>query len=306
MPRSITQCIYISKLEKFKIISLKGKICSSGFGVAWATSERQTNSGDAPDTNNVTNPPENSTGHYLFIEEVLYLHERGVLEAYLEPLRTDTSNTESDAEYNEEVTDQKRTLLSTSNLYELMLHTMKVPLAVYLTYSHLRSQTYVVLRHTSHSLELLKRVQEEEEISQFKNITRKETESKDDKASFPSNGKHVKMLLRLDQFQAPIPLILRSNNVTEDYNQYADSTILFEKYIAFDVFNPNGNFRKTNPGLPDFCVAISLFNEESTNMNTLRGLVKSCKPIPLKICAISDGGSVAMFGVSDIEVPCIK
>jgi hypothetical protein len=306
MTRSITQCIYESSLEKFKIVSLKGKICSSGFGVSSATDERQNNSYDTP----TTASSQNNTGHYLFIEEVLYLHERGVLEAYSDRITSETTNTGSSTDDSAESKDEERTLLSTSNLYELMLHTLKVPLAVYLTYSHLRSQTYIVLRHTTQSFELLKAVQEEEEMARLNKIKPKENETNDSnirsKQKDDRNVKKAKMLLRRDQFQAPIPLIFRSNYVTEDSDTSTYKSLPLEKYIAFDVFHPNSNFRKTNPGLPDFCVAICLFNDETIKMSILRQLVKNCDQIPLKICTISDGGSIAMFGVSVTAAPCIK
>jgi hypothetical protein len=307
MTRSITHCVFVPSLEKFKIISLKGKICSSGFGVSSATGKRQNNSDDV----HAVASPENSTGHYLFIEEVLYLHERGVLEAYSEQIITGASNAESSSQYKKKSTDQQRALLSTSNLYELMLHTFKVPLAVYLTYSHLRSQTYIALRHTTRSFELLKLVKEEEEMMHLNKIRRKENGLKDsnitsNQSDGDKNVKRAKLLLRQDQFHASTPLVFRSNHTTEDSDTTVSKSITLENFIAFDVYNPNGNFRKTNPGLPDFCVAIACFNEESAKMNILRELVKTCGHIPLKICAVSDGGSIAMFGVSTNEVPCIN
>jgi len=87
--------------------------------------------------------------------------------------------------------------------------------------------------------------------------------------------------------------------------------------IAFDVYNPNANFRKTMPGMPDFCVVVSPFGEPSAApFSMLKAIVKVCEGggegdggsigVPLKIATVSDLGTVAMFGITDFGVPPIR
>ena len=75
--------------------------------------------------------------------------------------------------------------------------------------------------------------------------------------------------------------------------------------IAFDVYKPNAKFRKTNPGLPDYYVAICCFTDSLSYM-TLDDLVKKCDGIPLRMATVADGGTVVMFGLTDYGVPVIK
>jgi hypothetical protein len=63
---------------------------------------------------------------YLFIEEAIYLHERGLLEVY----------------------DENETRLEGHDLYRL-LPKHEVPLPIYLVYAHLRQQTFKVVRYSA-------------------------------------------------------------------------------------------------------------------------------------------------------------
>jgi hypothetical protein len=81
----------------------------------------------------VPNPPE----HYLFLEEVIYLHERGlltVLNVSLNELYTRMFHN------NNNVSVESRSMYCSSS---------NVTMAAYLVYAHLRSQTFRVVRHTA-------------------------------------------------------------------------------------------------------------------------------------------------------------
>lgn len=274
-------------------------MCTSGFGVSWTMSQEVQSGGKEYNS-------ANAADDYLFIEEVLYLHERGLLEAYREDMITgiDHINTQEIEDGSPTHRKSRRILLKTFDLYELMLHKLKVPLAIYLTYAHLRSQTYIVLRHTVHRIDILKRLTEE------KNKT-----SSDDATKESVDDKELKILLRYEHFNAQIPHVIRPDEDLSSPNHAVDKRVDFKdsvddqswsRLIAFDVYNPNGTFRKTNPGLPDFLVVVCLFNEDSIPFASLLKLVKCCNQIPLRICTVSDGGSLLMFGISDMEVPHIN
>lgn len=390
---------------------------------------------------------------YLFIEEVLFLHERGLIQA-LQQSNSIRSNGNSSI-----MTDEEG-VLDTRALYEIMLHQLHMPLMVYLTYSHLRSQTFIVLRHTVTRYELLKRLQstastiaipapsedkkkEEENIVENKEnstdvmvqtrtlttavsennskadaavqdnvhgtdddaIIRKQNvgeetktnEKKEDRTNLSSSadedhrhkdgnnnnydGKkvnlpvdrnssirkrqkvdHPRRQLRQDIFEAPIPPVYRSappttatkSDVQGDSNgtsidgtaaekdhrlqrppqnndaghattdaELTTSTPLHQNdhdrdavtptsptddncdFIAFDVYNPNSQFRKTNPGLPDFYVALTSYDEPSPLHSELLGLIRGCRGVPLRMATVANGGTVVMFGMTDFGVPSI-
>jgi len=116
----VTVCVYNKKLKMFRVILPRGKILQSGgFGVAI----RRDDSGIELDPDKTTN--EYTTSSHLFIEEVIYLVEKGLLQALKE---VEGEGFQS---------------------WELMeiLEELEVPLAAYLAYAYLRSQTYIVLRH---------------------------------------------------------------------------------------------------------------------------------------------------------------
>lgn len=69
---------------------------------------------------------------YLFLEEVIYLHERGLLEAY----------------------DAAERRLESRDLYRL-LPDHQIPMPVFLVYAHLRQQTFRVVRYSAERRELI-------------------------------------------------------------------------------------------------------------------------------------------------------
>lgn len=77
--------------------------------------------------------------------------------------------------------------------------------------------------------------------------------------------------------------------------------------VAWQVYLPNSNFRKTNPGPPDFLVAITMFAQPSPTFERIRTMMMDeCRGIALKLAAVSDSGTVIMFGLSDCGVPDIS
>jgi len=79
--------------------------------------------------------------------------------------------------------------------------------------------------------------------------------------------------------------------------------------IAYDVHLPNSNFRKSNPGPPDFYVAITSFHTSSPPFAILQLLLKKhCneeQEIGLRIATVAEDGCVVMFGLTDYGVPSI-
>lgn len=339
MPGGLPICVFDSSVGNggmFRVIYSKGKALSNGgYGVTWTrevlsskqeVSKRETkDKKDSSASNTINQVPNDGrksvtkTFEYLFIEEAVYLHECGLLEVY----RT------SDSDNEESILDiTSQTAMDTQELYALMLNELNFPLSVYLTYSHLRSQMYRVIRHSKHRLSLLKRLENADTNAGKKKRKHNESNgtstrnldmSMDTKAEGIStrNGiekpnetkitfNQLKRELRKDIFEAPIPYVLYSSQETHaNYNGDSRDSDCLSK-LAFDVWNPDSSFRKTNPGLPDFVCAITCFAEPSIRFSLIRALVQSCGEVPLRLATVADGGTVIMFGLTDYGVPPLK
>lgn len=154
-------CHLDTTLGLFRITRAKGKTLSSGgFGLAIPSKTNKNcdarkqaieanglNAGvdcnpsapSAEQGQERMNTKRTGTEHYLFVEEVLFLHERGFLEC------KDASLSKS---------------LGSSQLYQ-MLPSLHISLPIYFIYSHLRSQDFRVLRHNPDRFDILKKQQEE-------------------------------------------------------------------------------------------------------------------------------------------------
>eukprot|EP00985_Skeletonema_marinoi_P033911 scaffold42566_cov197-Skeletonema_marinoi.AAC.1 len=97
--------------------------------------------------------------------------------------------------------------------------------------------------------------------------------------------------------------------------------------LAYFAYNPNSNFRRSNPGLPDFGVAIMPFQSSGVSVpsfDTISALVALCEnkqndagdetedsitaasnEIPLRIATVADCGAVIVYGVTRGDVPVI-
>ena len=132
------RCRWDPQYSIFRVTESRGKALSSGgFGVTIPSKTATTGSeetgvgecanGDVP-LRQVVSP------QYLFIEEVVFLYERGVLEC---------------------IHHEKNTILQSAQLYE-MLPKLQMSLPMYLVYAHLRDQDFRVLRHDPERYSILK------------------------------------------------------------------------------------------------------------------------------------------------------
>ena len=150
-----------------------------------------------------------------------------------------------------------------------MLPILNLSLPMYLVYAHLRSQDFRVLRHSPERLALLM-----------------QQENLGDTSSRQENTR-LRQQVRASIAEAPPPSIDRAD-------------------IAWDAYNPNSKFGKTHPGLPNFYVAVTYYNEPHLRFSQINNLItKQCEGIPLKLATVSDSGTVVMFGVSSMGVPKI-
>ena len=345
---SVPGCVYETNLKLFRIFREGGKILTAGFGVAYTTNNNNNNNNHIHHSRNppsplTQDPPvsnEKSTSTYLFIEEALFLHERGLLQVYfsiknkshdleipsclLYPGFTDkkkkissinmmdldynTYNLEEDVEEDEE---DGLILMDTQDLYTLMLHELHIPLAVYITYSHLRSQSYIVVRHFQQRLAILEKQQQQQHkhakislpiSNKRKNITAIQDVTSQNNSNMAQvqeelDKENIRIQLRQGTFYAPVPKIL-DPAATTDINQ--DS-------IAFHVYDPTSTYRKTNPGLPTLLVAITYFQEpQKVSFHHIYSLTKACQGINLRLATVSDSGTVIMFGITDFGVPYME
>lgn len=129
-------CQLDPNLGLFRITRAKGKTLSSGgFGVAISTDVASVVEKSPARETTVVGKLLKTTHQYLFVEEVLFLHERGLLEC------KDASSSE---------------FLETSQLYQL-LPPLQISLPIYFVYAHLRSQDFRVLRHSTSRLDILRK-----------------------------------------------------------------------------------------------------------------------------------------------------
>lgn len=151
---SSSTCRYDPLLNMFYVVLERGKsISTGGYGVIYS---KPTIIKSSPSYSSISGPKniivvkdtynsKGSTKHlrtdkckkYLFIEETTYLSERGLLQVF-----------DSGGE----------NIMSTKDLYEKMLDNISFSFPVYITYSYLRSHTFIVIRHNRQKLELLKKI----------------------------------------------------------------------------------------------------------------------------------------------------
>jgi len=350
--KGIATCVFDEALGKFRVTRSKGKsIGCGGYGVTHTI--RTTDALGEPISSTSTISTTTVTHDYLFVEEVLFLHERGLLEVYRydDGLVLEHQTPNQQEQQHETAVQQQHeknsveppqmlhpkspgNIMTTRDIYHLMLHKLNMQLAVYLTYSHLRSQTFIVLRHTSKRIDIIRRLgqyMQSERQDGKKSIKRKRSNisqdnhlflesenepndtSKDhDKSSLAS----LKKELRVDSFLARPPQLMsvecncqttddHEGDVSQQSNNCSGIHSDINNAIAFDVYNPNSNFKKTMPGMPDFLVSIVPFSQP-TDFVLLQSMIRHCDGIPLKIAAISESGTVSMFGISDLGVPSIS
>ena len=262
------ECIYCRDIQRFRVVRGKA-LDNAGFGYA----QRNDASGS-------------STG-YLFVEEVVYLHDRGTLDAYVIDEVEDASTPGDPG--------QQRRRLALSDLYDLLTKECGMDLAVYWVYQHLRAQTFRVVRHSPERQRLLEAM--EERFRTLEAITPTTASS----SSSMTNMEERRKRWKGDSIVGRLKQDLRAQ-----VSQTAAPTTA-AAFIAFDCYRPETNFAYTCPGLPDFLVYVTHYNSGSSlSFDDLQSLLRTSASLPLKIATVSDSGTVVMFAVSDFGVPSIK
>jgi hypothetical protein len=206
--------------------------------------------------------------------------------------------------------------LDSYQLYHL-LEPCGLSLAAHLVYAHLRAQDFRVIRNTPRRGQILQelhacaceRQQKREETVREKPLeeqglpaTKEEERPQDEETpshegvtlidSRKEQGNNLSALkrkLRQDAAQACPPTVFSNDNGPAS--------------IAFDVYNPNSKFSRSDPGLPDLYVASTFYCDSCLKFQHLHGLLQLANGIPLRVATVSDAGTVVMFGVTDYGVP---
>ena len=252
--------------------------------------------------------------HFLFVEEVLFLFEQGLLHAYC----GDTDDLASEAP---KTLRNENESLSRLELFQMLTHA-GISLPTYLVYQHLRAQTYRVVRHTSTRLPIL--------VQQIAWQNRTQNHGKSTASALPSIIDNA--VKQRDNLGSSV---LEPPGLPEDVNQRRLQNLKRQLRwdarkalppapgsIAWDGYRPSASFSSAAPGLPDFYVAITyMTNEETESLSYLhlRSLLQQTvipdatdeegvdlmtqKRIPLKIATVADSGTVLLFGITDCIVP---
>ena len=240
------------------------------------------------------------TEERLHPEEALFLHLRGLLRI----VSNDVSGGSDEAREHRKVIDH--TTLTTQDLFCSVLKECNIPLAAYLAYAHLRAQGYILIRYTEQRMNLLcwlKLAMKEAMQTNGSDFDAATSQMNDTKERY-KKSRTLRLQLSDDVATAPPPCVVTSL----DENDIR---------LAYYAYNPNAHFKRSNPGLPDFGVAVMPFNNSQPTFDTLSSLVSMCEGaddsdintksgIPLRIVTVADGGAVIAFGVTNGEVPRIN
>jgi hypothetical protein len=257
----------------------------------------------------------NHAQHYLYIEEVIFLHERGLIDVYdvcsinvdEEALHYNGNNSKTTLA--NEIMKVHWRKLESYNLYNL-LPICDLSLAAYRVYAHLRNQTYRVVRHTDKRRSILEDMKKEIATNKQRMVIH----SMPDKNNIPSDAtkpfnnerslknvtiKSLRLNLREDAASATAPTLFCYETIQNESSALPS--------ILYDVYKPNSLFSRSSPGLPDYYVTGTFYNAEKVlTFNDILHLVNQADGIPLWIATVSDSGTVVMFGVTDFGVPEYK
>ncbi|GAX27678.1 hypothetical protein FisN_13Hh227 [Fistulifera solaris] len=217
---------------------------------------------------------------YLFIEEVYFLVERGLLEAF-----------DGDK------------LLNTQGIFQL-LEECGMTLFALLVYAHVRSQNYRVIRHTPHRRRILEEMEPLRHLYKKKKSTETDDKETDQQriattttlplieepatqTSARQQFERLRQQLREDGAQAPAPVVAHGDHIAT---------------IAYELYLPDSQFRRSAPGLPDIYVTATT----SLHFDALQTLLQEANGIPLRTAVVSEAGTVVMLGVTDYGVPAIS
>ncbi|KAL3758305.1 hypothetical protein ACHAWU_004270 [Discostella pseudostelligera] len=261
-------------------------------------------------------------------EEALFLHMRGLLR-----IESPNNIDEDDKDTSKR---KSSTTLTTQDLFSTMLPECKIPLAAYLAYAHLRAQGYILIRYTDQRMKLLCRMQRQKRSTKLGETLQnpelhsertpdavietiqKNDELENDGGSIPVKSSQerfrtrpLRFLLSDDVATAPPPCVVSSHDM--------DNQATINNRLAYYAYNPNAQFKRSNPGLPNFGVAVVPFRNGPTfdTLNSLVSLVENGvsggdnsehtkSGIPLRVVTVADGGAVIAFGVTNGDVPCIN
>jgi tRNA-splicing endonuclease subunit sen54 N-term len=260
------RCHLDPRKAMFRVTRARGKAFSSGgFGVTFSTNDNDNDGveSDASEHDAAVKTPRESH-MYLFLEEVLFLFEQGMLECQAEEAHDN--------------------VLSSPQLYAF-LETLQVPTAAYLVYAHLRQQTFRVVRYTSQRLALLQQLETCTAPSRRKLrfLLRHDIQNAPPPPVLcqPNNNNH-----------------LTASSTCTNSSQQADTPS-----FAFLVYPPDCNFAKSDPGLPAFLVAVTHYGQSGLDYAAVQNLLRQARGIPVKLATVSDSGTVVMFGITDYGVP---
>jgi len=252
----------------FRITRSKGKaLQSGGFGVAIVVITQ--GDSDADHDSNFAKK-KGDVHNFLFLEEVLFLHEQGMLECWPKP--PSVASLQDTA-----------APLTSPELYGLM-PSCGLEMTSYLVYAHLRQQTFRVLRYTSKRLALLQECQEKSDLNQ-------------------TDRRALHLRLRQDVQQAPSPNIIGASSSSSPKPSFAFCIYLpdsnFSKsnpglpsfLVAITHFQHNNSTNSNGAGL---------------TFSVLQELLQQAQGIPIKVATVSDSGTVVMFGISDVGVPILE
>ena len=245
-------------------------------------------------------------------EEALFLHMRGLLRI----------------EHNNKV-------MTTQDLFCRMLPECKISLSAYLAYAHLRAQGYILIRYSTERIRLLMTQSlhprakdcvntilskgENNETNDPGDNTLSESIEKEDRDNNSKlSWRQTKQKLSDDVAAAPPPRVVLFDEWNDNCSNALNTT------LAYFAYNPNSNFRRSDPGLPDFGLAIMPFHSSgasSPTFDTISTLVALCEnkcinesdevgtvktnEIPLRIATVADCGAVIVYGVTRGDVPVI-
>ena len=277
------QCVFQDERKLFLVTRCKGKgLCMGGFGVPLLMDD--VSSKDDKSKEASSQPPQ----EYLFIEEAIFLHERGLAEVRL-------------------YQNQQPKSAESYQLYRL-LEPCGVEMAAYLVYAHIRSQSFRVLRHAPDRKRIWQEMQtlldESEAAGSHKGTIQRKTKKKGPGTPvvLPNNKTsrlhQLKRQLRHAAASAPAPAVYQPAN----NNKTPPSAT-----IAFDVYEPKANFSRNHPGQPAFQVVATCYNDtpSSLRFGDLQELLAQADGTALRIATVADAGTVIMFGVTDQGVPSI-
>jgi hypothetical protein len=312
--------------------------------------------------------------HFLFIEDVLVLYERGLLDCFRHDHDAAFSTAEQAAENGSaSLVSRPRAKYSRSELYWKLLNEpagascrqekgvqngsshdemsigemssftippQKLFFSVYLVYAHLRQQSYRVVRHTPHRHGKLVAMAKQEQIleklcdDQAATTTNETGDVEpctdgvdavcddEDEANgkvdlsidVEENMKQKQLLLPSELQRQKMQLQKLRRDLRDDAAQALPPTIFTtteavsenDTPFAWDVYRPNSQYSKANPGLPNFRVMVAPFTGNGVSVDWLHQATSTesdQEAIPAKIAVVSDAGTVLMFGLSTASVP---